>query len=270
MKATHFALLGILALTCPLAAETETPTLSVGMSGTLESVVLPGPALEAVPLTDPKTALVLRIVNRYPHGDSFRYDFEFYGLEPGPYDLIDYLQPEGEAEPVDLPALLIEVKSTLPEEQILPNALEATSPPKLGGYRMALLIGGILWLLVMAWILFWKKSRNTEEEVSVEKPLSTADRLQPLLASAMTGTIEDEDRALLERLLLDHWRKKLELDPADPLEGMKAIRDHDEAGILVRRMEDWLHRPDQSFSDDDITELLKPYQNDNAVSAAMS
>ncbi|MEM9018868.1 MAG: hypothetical protein AAGC68_17800, partial [Verrucomicrobiota bacterium] len=222
------------------------------------------------PLSDPTTALVLRVVNRYPHGDSFRYDLEFYGLEPGTYHLSNFLRPENGAEPVTLPSLPIRVASTLPDEQILPNALEAATPSHLGGYRLTLLIGGVLWVIVMAWILFWKKRGNLDEETVPVRAASTAEQLQPLLESAMEGTLEDSERALLERLLLDHWRKKLELDPTDPLEGLRTIREHDEAGILVRKMEDWLHRPEPSVSNDDVAELLEPYRKEKPVSATAS
>ena len=31
----------------------------------------------------------------YPHGSAFRYDFVYYGLEPGTYDLKRLAQPQG-------------------------------------------------------------------------------------------------------------------------------------------------------------------------------
>ena len=53
--------------------------------------VLPGSELEVKPIGE-RTPIVLRIVRVFPHGTAFRYDLEYYGLEPGSFDLKDYLQ----------------------------------------------------------------------------------------------------------------------------------------------------------------------------------
>ena len=70
---------------------------TVGYPGTIEELVLEGSQLKvrALGVASP---LVLRIVHVFPHGDNFRYDFEYYGLDPGEYDLRDYLErPDGSA-----------------------------------------------------------------------------------------------------------------------------------------------------------------------------
>src|SRR5262245_49219942 len=69
----------------------QTP-LTVGMSGRMDQVVLPGSELEVKPLEDRRTPVVLRIANVYPHGTAKRYDFVYYGLEPGSYDLRNFLR----------------------------------------------------------------------------------------------------------------------------------------------------------------------------------
>src|SRR5436305_10487 len=66
----------------------------VGMRGHLDAVILPGPELEVRPLEDSQAPFVLRIVNVYPHGTAFRYDFVYYALEPRSYDVTDYLRPK--------------------------------------------------------------------------------------------------------------------------------------------------------------------------------
>ena len=60
--------------------------LTVGMPGRLDGVVLPGPELEAKPLTDKRAPVVLRVAAVYPHGTAFRYDLEYTGLEPGTFE----------------------------------------------------------------------------------------------------------------------------------------------------------------------------------------
>jgi hypothetical protein len=41
---------------------------------------------------------------------------------------------------------------------------------------------------------------------------------------------------------------------------MKLLREHAEAGPLVRQLEAWLHRPEPA-SDSEIQKLLAPYQH---------
>ena len=62
------------------------------MPGRLENVVLPGPELEPTPRTDRKRPVVIQSLTAYPHGTAFSYDIEYYGLDPGTYNLADYLR----------------------------------------------------------------------------------------------------------------------------------------------------------------------------------
>ena len=41
---------------------------------------------------------------------------------------------------------------------------------------------------------------------------------------------------------------------------MALLREHDEAGPLLRRLEDWLHRPAGTAEPVDVAALLEPYQ----------
>ena len=84
------------------------------------------------------------------------------------------------------------------------------------------------------------------------------DRLRPLVRDALKGELSNDQRAMLERLLLAHWRERLSLTEMDPLHALRALREHDEAGQLLRKLEDWLHRPDPP-QDVDVEALLKPY-----------
>ena len=68
-----------------------THTRYVGIGGMIEQWVVPGTELEVIPQSDRRIPLVLRIVAVYPHGSAFRYDIEYYGLEPGTYDIARYL-----------------------------------------------------------------------------------------------------------------------------------------------------------------------------------
>ena len=65
---------------------------NIGMPIQLKQIVIPGTELEAIPLADEAQPMVVRIEAVWPHGSEFRYDFSFYGLEAGTFDLRTYLR----------------------------------------------------------------------------------------------------------------------------------------------------------------------------------
>src|SRR5690242_7913189 len=90
----HHILIGFFAwLIVPAHAHGDAvPETRVGIAGRLDQVVIPGSELEVVPHEDRKLPIRLRIVAVYPHGSAFRYDLEYQGLEPGSFNLKDYLR----------------------------------------------------------------------------------------------------------------------------------------------------------------------------------
>src|SRR5262245_44239641 len=77
----------------------------VGVGSRVEQVIIPGTEVEVVPHEDRKLPIRLRIVAIYPHGTAFRYDLEYQGLEPGKFDLRDYLRRKDGSPLAEPPAL---------------------------------------------------------------------------------------------------------------------------------------------------------------------
>ena len=96
--------------------------------------------------------------------------------------------------------------------------------------------------------------------LAAEKPLTLGDRLRPLVDGALAGTLAKGQQAELERLLIGYWRERLKLEGCAPAEFMPLLRDHAEAGPLISRLEDWLHRPAGTAEPVDLNSLLEPYQ----------
>src|SRR6516162_1558386 len=115
------------------SAQADSPpprsTSTVGMPAKIEQLVLPGPELEAKPLEDRRAPVVVRITGVYPHGTAFRYDLVYYALEPGDYDLRNFLRRKDGAALGDLPAIPVRVDPVLPPGQIEPNALALARSP---------------------------------------------------------------------------------------------------------------------------------------------
>lgn len=233
---------------------------TVGMPARWNDVVLPGSELEAV--TSSRTSPVaLRIVAVRPHGDSFRYDFEFWGLEPGVHDLRALLVRKDGSSKAELPALEVQVRSTLAEEGMrMPNAPKPAELPSFGGYESLLVAGGIVWIAGLGWMLLAGRRRRAAELAAQPKARSLAERLQPLVERAMRGELSREERAALELSLVALWRKRLGLDGARPAEVISTLRAHPEAGPLLVKLEEWLHRPEPRGAEE-IPGLLAPYRN---------
>ena len=159
------------------------------MPARIEQLVLPGSELEAKPIEDRRTPVVLRIVNSYPHGSAFRYDIVYYGLEPGEFDLKDSVRRKDGSPITDVPSIPIKIEPVLPPGQIEPHRLALAPSPFLGGYRLLLIVGGLVWAAGLAAILLAGRRRQAELVLDATKPVTLADRLRPLVESALTGTL---------------------------------------------------------------------------------
>ncbi len=244
------------------AADVTDP--AVGMNGTIAQRVLPGGELEVIPLAGSDSPLVLRITASYPHGTDWRYDFTFYGLDPGSYDLRDYLRRKDGSTMDGVPEIPVTIRPTLPPGgQPKPHDPEHRKLPFVGGYKTLLIVGGVLWIGGLALLLFVGRRRGTAGEGDAgQRPASLAERLRPIVLQAREGKLDQEGQARLERLLLAVWRKRLHVENVSPAEAIRALREHPEAGALLRALEDWLHRPPgATTSEADLDALLSPYEN---------
>lgn len=243
----------------PLAAQSPQPAeTSVGLPARVMQVVLPGTELEALPI-DSKSPIVLRVLATWPHGTAFRYDLEFYGLDPGEYDLAHWLRRKDGTSSAGLPAVPVRVLTKLGPEELRPNPLPTGALPRVGGYRTLLVTAGVLWLVGLGAILLAGRRRRAEAVLRA-RPRTLAEELRPLVEAALEGRLERAERAALELRLFEYWRRRLRLEGRSPLDSVIELRAHPEAGQLLRSLEDWLHRPDAP-TDVDLRALLAPYES---------
>ena len=193
-------------------AETTRSSTTVGMPAKIEQLVLPGTELEAKPIEDRRKPIVLRIVNSYAHGSAFRYDIVYYGLEPGEFDLKDSLLRKDGSPISDLPSIPVKIEPVLPPGQIEPHRLALTPSPFLGGYRLLLIAGALVWTAGLIAILVAGRRKRDQAILAAVKPVTLADRLRPLVEKALAGTLNPGQHAELERLLIGYWRKRLKLE----------------------------------------------------------
>ena len=266
MKFLNAFVLLILVVTGARSADDQKST--VGREGAI-SVVLANPSLQPIP-AEARAALVVRIASREVEAGGTRYDLRWLGAVPGVYNLTRYLvDVEGKplsgvsgAEPV-----FVHVLSLLPPG--VPGDLVASQQPpatRMGGYQLVLLGLGIAWLAVVP--LLWRRQRRAKK-IEPMTVASVVDQLREVIERARTTGLDTAARARLERLLLAYWRERLGLQQLDAPAAMLRLREHAEAGALLRQLDAWLHAPPGRNSVD-VAALLAPYSADPAVTAVQS
>lgn len=234
----------------------ESPT--PGLEGRIE-IVLPGSLLEARSV-EHKAKLILRVAETRPRGNEIWYDLRYIGMVPGRYDLRGYLTRADGSSTNDLPPIPVTVASLLPEKH---NG-QLLEPPasrwgRLSGYRALMIAAGVLWAVLIV-PLVWRKRRKPLPSAPLVREPTLADRLRPLVEQAAHGALSRDGQAQLERLLLSYWRHKLNLEGLSMVEAVARLRQHPEAGELLRALESWLHRPPGS-APVNVSGMLEPYKN---------
>jgi hypothetical protein len=242
-------------------SSTAQPPAGVGLTGLIQDLLLPGSELQVKPDPEGRSPVVVRMTAVRPHGTAgFRYDFSWFAYEAGPHDLSQYLERIDGSPLGAMPAIGVEAVAVLPPgpPQTLP---EFQAPlPKLGGYRTALVVGGCLWLAGWVALFVWRRPRSSTAAASApDATLPLADRLRFLLENARTGSLDADGRAQLERLVLGFWRERLHLTNLPVPEAVHRLRNHPEAGGLLREVESWLHSGKSTASETSMAALLLPY-----------
>ncbi len=230
----------------------------VGLPLELHDIYIEGKEIQVKPRHDKRSPLVVRITNKKPAQNGFRYDFEIQGLEAGTYNLADYLETPKGAPATQIP---IKITTNLPQGLISPNPIVAGNLPKLGGYKKTMSILITCWLLGLVGILYWKKKKPETLEAYTTTAPTLIERLRPLVSGAATHSLHAEDRAKLERLIIGHWREQLpEIAALQPAEAMMKLRNDSQASPLILALERWLHARDSTTHPTEIETLLAPYK----------
>jgi hypothetical protein len=232
---------------------------TVGMEGQLD-VALPIAGLITKP-GDHRAPLVLRIAASQPHGTLTRYELRYAGRVPGPHDLRKYLFTAEGLPATNLPPLTVTVAGLLPSPHNGWLEEQAHHAPTLFSSYRALLIGaGVLWVLAFFVIRrLGRTPKSASAPAIAARPPSFAEKIRPLVERAAAGQSTAEEKATLERMLITHWQQRLNLSETNASELIVHLRQHPEAGALLRALEDWLHRP-PGRATVHVEEFLAPYR----------
>ncbi|WP_338286700.1 hypothetical protein [Luteolibacter sp. LG18] len=212
---------------------------------------------------DDRTPLILRLERVQQEKDGrFTYVFHPIGFEPGNHRLADYLvHPDG-TPAVEIGDLKIEVGSLLPADyQGELNKFTPQPFPWFGGYRMALGGLAVLWLCGLPALIWLGRKKPVENAEEAAPPVpSYAERMRPLVEAAAAGNLTASGQAELERLMSGYWREKLVGADQRMTVALASLKQHAEAGPLLRALERWLHHPGGA-SRGEIDSLLEPYRH---------
>ena len=212
---------------------------------------------------DDRSDLILRIENVVPsRTNSFRYDFYYIGLVPRSYDLGGFLLRASGEPATELSNITIRVASILPANHDGQLAETVRSPLAIfGGYRISLAAFIAIWIGGLIYFARTMRRKKIAPPPPPAPPPSLAELMRPLIIAAAAGNLSTDGQAQLERMMLGFWRERLKL-PADlPMSlALVQLKNHPEAGVLVRALEAWLHSP-RGATDDEIKRLLAPYSS---------
>ena len=236
-----------------------TPIVTVGMSGTIQQIVLPGTELVPKKVDPRATPIAIRIDNVFPHGDRYRYDLTWFGLEPGEHNLVDYLERKDGSSTADIPVIQVQVDSVLPPDRLKPNEVSEGLLASLGGYQAALFAAGVIWLAGL--ILILNLGRKKDADLSVDgsrTEVTELDRIQQLLMTALeSGELSAEDKAALDTGIFNFWREQRSLTLESMESAIAKLRRDEEAGPLLQGIERWFYSTTPPTSSE-IPQLLAP------------
>ncbi len=242
--------------------------VTVGMSGTIGQIVLPGSELTVKEVDPRRTPIAIRIDEVFPHGESFRYDFTWFGLEPGKHDLSDYLARKDGTSAEDLPHIPVTVNSVLPPDELHPNAASSGLLARIGGYRMAMIAATVAWIAGLFAILFVGRAKKRVSAAAVEQQLSPVEQIQRLIDRALAqGTLEPSDKAALDARILGFWRDRRNLGDVKVADALSTLKQDAQAAPLLAGIERWFYSR-EAPSRDEIAELLRPMAELTKTAAA--
>ncbi|MGB8167399.1 MAG: hypothetical protein WCF18_07900 [Chthoniobacteraceae bacterium] len=194
---------------------------------------------------DRKAPLILRIASARPRGPVVRYDFRFTGFVAGEHDLRDCLIRQDGSIDEFLPPLMVQIGGSLPENhngwliqhRDLPIVMRET-------YKWTMAGAAVAWglMAIPLGVFNNRRPKETDEQREALELPTSKPQLHPLLEAAIAGKLDTGQKLQLERLLLTSWRSRFGISAHDLPAARSRLRDHPEAGVLLRALEQWLYQ----------------------------
>lgn len=247
---------------------TSTELAGRGLSGTVEVLVRGPRGIRVRADQSPQSPVVVRLAGKRESSGGVSYRLEYIGTVAGRHDLRQALESD-DGTPLDIPPVWVEVTSSLPPDHGTDLFLSSHMPELRGSwYRPTLIAAGVVWAAcpVVYLGIMLARRRPPAKVLPPPPPPTLAEQLRPLVESAAAGTLSMRERANLELMLYQYWRAKLGISERQA-EAVARLREHPEAGTLLRAIERWLHaaRSNDEGVEREVTGLLEPFRHVPAV-----
>ena len=248
-----------LALLLPVTAQDKG---NVGMVKRVQ-VEFPGELLAAAKV-DEKAAAMVRIISYEKTRNGFSYDLEFIGLEPGKYNLLDYMRTASRLDPVKLDPYPVEVGTNLNEDfngelVDFQKDMKALKP----WYKKTSYIVFIVWVLLLPVIIFAGRKKKKVEEVEEVKEKTLNEKICELLVS-LEGNSTKELWQKIEGLILKHWYEKKSLQGLPMHEAIMKLKADSEAGPFIVKLEKGLHSKEFK-NEQEVADLIRKISKEGAA-----
>lgn len=258
-----------------LAQEAYISKGTVGIEGQFDLAWTERP-LEIAPIDDDSPVLVriATVTGGQKDTDTegkLVYDIRWIALLPGEHDLSKLFRHNENDPAINLPPMKIQVSSLLGDDhEGTLHQIPGPLSPIIGFPRW------VMWVIAAGWLLLplsimslirWLRKPPPPPAPPAPAP-TLAELLRPLVNAALSGQLDDEAKARLERLLLAYWRDDLDLGSFRHGEAIQKLRADAEAGLLLVTVEQWLHSGrEEAVSAKQLDELLAPYARSPAAEA---
>ena len=236
---------------------------NVGMVKRLK-VTLDGELLMAAKVDDKADAMV-RIISTEKTANGFIYDLEFMGLEPGEYNLINYLRKASNGEKADLDEVKVEVGTELNAETWKGELLDfqKTVDTLTPWYKKLNYLFLAFWVVILMVIIFYGRKKKEEDEVEVVQEKSLNEKICDLLGS-LEGNSTKELWQRIEGLIFQHWYERKNLEGLPMHEAIVKLKADSEAGPFILKLEKGLHSKDYR-NEQEVSAMIKKLTAEGGV-----
>lgn len=160
----------------------------------------------------------------------------------------------------ELPPLVVSAKTLLSKDYngaLKDYSLKDVDSFK--GYTARMVAATLLWFIagVIAIYLIKPKKEEVVQEVKEKSP-TVAELLAPLVNKAASNSLTTAEKSRLMTILMRYWQIKLDLKGMAADECIRSLREHEQAGVLLKALDGWLFNP-KGINNAELKNVLEPY-----------
>jgi len=234
-------------------SETDVPL------GVEEAVVIRygGPRLVARPYRR-GASVTLRIADEVSQGSMRVYDVRYVVNLPGEFDVTDYVTSSDGLPIDDLPSFRVRGLTSLTKDiETRIREIEDVGVEIWHGYYETLAGLGVFWGLWLLGLIFVGRPKRAPKPPPPPREPSIEERIEQILRAAGQGELSVEQKSQLEVLLLEYWRRRLDIGGDRMAVACREVRSNDALGRVYETLEAWLHNPGAEVG---ANEFLKRYE----------